>query len=143
MKQTTAAAIAALTLGLLSLPAEAGELPDATVAKELGVRSVTHTTRTSTIRGTTYSDVSYKDDRGAGLIVLRLGTVDQYELWKRGMGTQSTSVAGLGLEAFQVKVFRAVCAKSASSAVCVTPSLTNKTLKISDQQLQALVGAAL
>ena len=143
MKQTTAAAFAALALSLFSPWVEASELPDATVAKELGVSGVTHTTKTNTIRGTTYSDLSYKDDRGAGLIVLRLGTVGQYELWKHGMGTQSTPVADLGLEAFQVKMFRAVCAKSASSAVCVTPSFVNKNLKLSDAQIQALARAAL
>ena len=143
MKQTTAAAFAALARGLLSPLAGAGELADATVAKALGVSGVTHTTKANSRRGMTYSDLSYQDGQGSALFVLRLGTADQYSLWKQAMGTESTPVAGVGLEAFQVKTFRAVCAKSTSSAVCVTPSFVNKNLKISDVQIQALVSAAL
>lgn len=143
MKKTTAVALAALTLGLLSPLAGAGELADAAVAQTLGVSGVTHTAKAKTMRGMRYTDLTYKDGQGGGLFVLRLGTVDQFSLWKQAMGTDSTPVAGVGNEAFQVKMFRAVCAKSASSAVCVTPSFVNKNLKISDAQIQALASAAL
>ncbi|HEX5682921.1 MAG TPA: hypothetical protein VFY73_02700 [Ideonella sp.] len=143
MKQTTAAALAALTLGVIGPLAAAGELADAAVAKELGVSGVTHKTTTRTWHGKTYTDVAYKDGRGGDLFALRLGTADQYSLWKHAMGTVSTPVTGVGDEAFQVKNFRAICARSASSAVCVTPSFVNKNLTITDQQIQALVSAAL
>ncbi|WP_374562101.1 hypothetical protein [Ideonella sp.] len=143
MKTTTMAAAACAALALFSPLAGAGELTDAAVAQALGVSGVTHTIKAKSQRGMAYSDVIYKDGRGGDLIVLRLGTVDQYGLWKQAMGTESTPVSGVGIEAFQVKMFRAVCAKSASNAVCVTPSFVNKNLKISDAQIQALAGAAL
>jgi hypothetical protein len=123
--------------------AAAGELADALVAKQLGVGSVRHTSTTNSGRGMTYSDVSYQDGDGRDLFVLRLGTPDQFHLWRQAMGAQSTPVSGVGSEAFQVRTFRAVCAKSVTAAVCVTPSFASKGVQLSDQQIQALVAAAL
>lgn len=121
----------------------AGELADTLVAKQLGVSSVSHTSMTNSRRGATYSDVSYKDGDGRDLFVLRLGTPDQFNLWRQAMGTESTPVSGVGSEAFQVRTFRAICAKSVTAAVCITPSLVSKGVQLSDQQIQALVAAAL
>lgn len=143
MNSRVAFALAALTSSLICSVAHAGELADDAVAKALGVSGVTHTSKTNNKYGMTYSDVSYKDGKGADLIVLRLGAPDQFAMWKQAMGQDSTPVSGVGSEAFRVKTFRAVCAKSATSAVCVTPSFVNKSVKISDEQIEALVSAAL
>jgi hypothetical protein len=144
MKPTVMRAVLGSMAWLLCGPlAQAGELADATVAKQLGVSGVTHTTKTNTGRGMTYSDVSYKDGEGRDLFVLRLGTPDQFNLWRQAMGTDSTPVSGVGSEAFQVRTFRAVCAKGVTAAVCVTPSMVSKGVSLSDQQIQALAAAAL
>ena len=130
-------------LAVVSPLVAAGELADTLVAKQLGVSSVNHSTTTNSRRGMTYSDVHYKDGDGRELFVLRLGTPDQFNLWRQAMGTESTPVSGVGSEAFQVRTFRAVCAKSVTAAVCVTPGMVNKGVPLSDQQIQALVAAAL
>lgn len=131
-----------LAAAALAAPAAAGEPADATVATLLGTSGVTHTTKTATRYGMTYSDVTYQDREGA-LVTLRLGSVEQFEMWKQAAAGHTTPVAGLGVEAFQMTVVRSVCAKGASGAACATPDYLRKAPKISDAQLAALVKAAL
>lgn len=136
-------ALVAIALVVLSPLVLAAEIADSVVEKTLGIGGVRHTAKTLTKYGMTYTDVDYRDGNGQGLLTLRLGSPDQYALWKQAAGDQVAPVGNLGLEAFQVKTFRTICAKTQSAAACVTPDLLLDSLKISDPQVQALVKAAL
>jgi hypothetical protein len=119
----------------------AAELSDATIEKTLGVTGVSHATKTNTRYGQTYSDVAYK----AGdkhLVTLRIGNPEQYAVWKQAMAQDLSPVPGVGSDAFVVNTFRSVCAATASSAVCVTPSALHGK-QITQEQIVALVKAAL
>jgi len=135
-------ALAFLPLALVTVSAGAGELSDAMVEKTLGLRGVNHTLSTKTRYGMTYSDAHYQAG-GKELFVLRTGTPEQYAMWKQAMGAQSTPVSSVGSEAFRVKDFRAVCAKTATAAVCVTPSVLPGSPQLSDAQVDALTRSAL
>ncbi|MBB2487571.1 hypothetical protein H5407_20240 [Mitsuaria sp. WAJ17] len=132
----------ALSLSLLSLPAFSGELPDATVAKILGLTSVTHTVRSISAYGHKATDVTYQDAQGKELVTLRLAPAEQFAMWKSVTGIQMQPFPALGGDAFQYKEFRSVCAKSGASAVCATPDFLNKSKPISDAQLAELIKAA-
>lgn len=132
----------ALTLAALAAPAAAGEVADATVARLLGTSGVTHTTKTQSRHGMTYSDVTYQDGAGI-LVVYRLGSADQFALWQQVAGDQTQPVAGLGAAAFRMNGIRTVCAKGAAGAACATPYPARKGPVVSDEQLVALVKAAL
>jgi len=132
-----------LGLALLCPLAHAAEVTDALVEKTLGVSGVKHTTRTQTKYGMTFSDVEYKDQKGQGLVVLRLGTAEQYGMWKQTAGDDAAPVTGVGTDAFRYKTLKAVCAKSQAVAACVTPDFLLKSPTITDAHLQALVRAAL
>ncbi len=140
MKQLFASIIG---LAITCSAAQAGEIPDAFVEKTLGVSGVKHTSKTQSKYGMTFSDVEYKDSKGQSLVTVRLGSADQYGMWKQTAGPDAVPVSGLGAEAFRYKTLKAVCAKSESSAVCVTPDFLIKTPTITDAHLQALVKAAL
>jgi hypothetical protein len=67
-------------LALATHSLQAAEIADSVVEKTLGVAGVAHVTKTQTKYGMTYSDVEYKGQGGKFLLVLRLGTADQYAL---------------------------------------------------------------
>jgi uncharacterized membrane protein len=118
-----AAATALLALAAGTAPAaHAGEIADAQVSSTLGIAGVKHKTKTATKYGMTYSDASYVDAAGQDLFTLRLGTPEQYAYWKQASATDAVAVPGVGIEAFRMKTFRAVCAKTAAAAACVTTS---------------------
>ncbi|MEO3712666.1 hypothetical protein ABDJ40_07780 [Roseateles sp. 2.12] len=131
-----------LGLGLLSLPAFAGEVPDATVAKILGLPSVKHTVRPIAAYGIKATDVLYQDTQGTTVLTLRLASADQFAMWKSVTGIKIRPFPALGGDAFQYEDIRTVCAKSGGSAVCVTPDILNKAKPASDAQLAELVKAA-
>ncbi|RQP22513.1 hypothetical protein [Piscinibacter terrae] len=119
----------------------AAELSDATVEKTLGIAGVSHTAKTNTRYGQTYADVAYKiGDKG--IVTLRIGNPEQYAAWKQAMAQDASPVSGVGSDAFVVNSFRSVCASTASSAVCVTPSALHGK-QITQEQIVALVKAAL
>lgn len=128
---------------LLSGVAQAAELPDSLVEKTLGVSGVKHSSKTQNKYGIRFTDVDYQDGKGQTLFTLRLGTPDQYTMWKQAVGDDAQPFSVPGAEAFQYKSFKAVCAKSAAVAACVTPDFLLKSPVITDAHLQALVKAAL
>lgn len=132
----------ALSLSLLSLPAFAGEVPDATVAKILGLPAVKHTVRPISAYGIKATDVIYQNAQGTELVTLRLAPAEQFAMWKSVTGIQMAPFPALGGDAFQYKEIRSVCAKSGASAVCATPDVLNRTKPISDAQLAELIKAA-
>lgn len=132
----------ALSLSLLSLPAFCGEVPDATVAKILGLSSVKHTVRQISGFGHKATDVVYQDAQGKEVVTVRLASADQFAMWKSVTGIQMVPFPALGSDAFQYKDMRSVCAKSGGSAVCATPDFMNKSTPISDAQLAELIKAA-
>ncbi|WP_294637054.1 hypothetical protein [uncultured Aquabacterium sp.] len=140
MKLPTAAAIA---LALSSGFAHAAEVPDSLIEKTLGITGVKHEKVTQTKYGMTYSDVSYKTQNGETLLVLRLGTAEQYAFWKQAAGPALQPVSGIGAEAFQIKKPKTLCAKSQATAACATPDYFLKSPKITDEHLQIIVKAAL
>lgn len=119
----------------------ASELSDAAVEKALGISGVSHAAKTSTRYGQTYSDFTYKNG-DKGLVTLRVGNPEQYAVWKQAMAQDISPVAGVGSDAFLINTFRSVCATTASSAVCVTPSALHGK-QITQEQIVALVKAAL
>lgn len=132
-----------ISFALVCASAQAGDISDAFVEKTLSISGVKHTTKTQSKYGMTFSDVEYKDAKGQSLITVRHGTIDQYNMWKQTAGPDAIPVSGLGTDAFRYKTLKAVCAKSESTAVCVTPDFLTKTPTITDAHLQALVNAAL
>ncbi len=132
----------ALSLSLLSLPAFSGEVPDATVAKILGLPSVKHTVRPISARGLKATDVVYQDAQGIEVLTLRLASADQFAMWKSVTGIHMQPFPALGADAFQYMEIRSVCAKSGGSAVCATPDVLNRSKPVSDAQLAALIKAA-
>ena len=138
----TASLALSLSFSLLSLPALAGEVPDATVAKILGVPSVKHILRPISAYGIKATDVIYQDAQGKELVTLRLAPAEQFAMWKSVTGIQMAPFQALGGDAFQYKEIRSVCAKSGASAVCATPDFLNKSKPISDAQLAELIKAA-
>jgi hypothetical protein len=125
---------------LAATGAFAAELSDATVEKALGITGVSHTSKTNTKYGQTYSDVSYKSG-DKHLVILRIGNPAQFAAWKQAMAQDVSPVPGVGSDAFIVNTFRSVCATTASSAVCVTPSVHGQG--ITQEQIVALAKAAL
>lgn len=83
MKLLTASAIALI---LSSGSVHAAEVPDSLIEKTLGITGVKHEKVTHTKYGMTYSDVSYKTQSGELLLILRLGTAEQYAFWKQAAG---------------------------------------------------------
>ncbi|AWI55499.1 hypothetical protein DEH84_18100 (plasmid) [Aquabacterium olei] len=140
MKLLTASAIALI---LSSGSVHAAEVPDSLIEKTLGITGVKHEKVTHTKYGMTYSDVSYKTQSGELLLILRLGTAEQYAFWKQAAGPAVAPVSGVGAEGFQIKKPKSLCAKSQSTAVCATPDYFLKNPKITDEHLQAIVKAAL
>ncbi len=132
----------ALSLSLISLPAFCGEVPDATVAKILGLPSVKHTVRPIAAYGIKAKDVVYQDAQGTEVVTLRLAPAEQFAMWKSVSGLGMAPFPALGGDAFQYKEIRSVCAKSGASAVCATPDVLNRTKPISDAQLAELIKAA-
>jgi len=128
-------------LSLFAGSAAAAELSDAAIEKTLGVTGVSHATKTNTRYGQTYSDVTYKSG-DKHLVTLRIGNPEQYAVWKQAMAQDLSPVSGVGSDAFVVNSFRSVCAATASSAVCVTPSALHGK-QITQDQIVALVKAAL
>jgi len=128
---------------LLSFGAAAAEVSDATVEKILGVSGAKHSSKAQNRYGIQFSDVEYQDGKGQTLFTLRLGTPEQYALWKQAAGEDAQDLSGVGQEAFRYKSFKAVCAKSATVAACVTPDFLLKSPAITDAHLQALLKAAL
>jgi hypothetical protein len=135
--------LAAACLILSVNPARAGELSDEVVAKTLAVNGVTHVVRKKVRAGKSYDDLEYRDGLGQALVIVRLGTPQQYDGWKQSSGPDVEPVKGAGSDAFRYKPSRGVCARSATSAACVTPDFFLKTPKISNDQLESLVKAAL
>lgn len=133
----------ALAFTFCASGARAGELPDSLVEKTLGVSGVKHEKVTKTQQGMTYSDVEYKTQAGETLLVLRLGDAAQYAAWKQAAGPAARPVSGVGVEGFQFKVPRSLCARSAATAACATPDHFLKTPRITDEHLRTLVQAAL
>lgn len=131
----------ALVLSLIGTSAFAAELADAVVEKTLGAQGVSHSTKTHSRYGQTYADVSYKS-AGKDLVVLRVGSPEQYALWKQAAANEFTPVAAVGDEAFQLKKFRTVCAKTRTTAVCVTPDYLDAK-HLTQEQIVSLVRAAL
>ena len=132
----------ALSLSLLSLPAFSAELPDATVARILGLPSVKHTVRPIAAYGIKATDVIYQDAQGTMVLTLRLASADQFAMWKSVTGIKILPFPALGGDAFQYEDVRTTCAKSGGSAVCVTPDFLNKAKPVSDAQLAQLIKAA-
>jgi hypothetical protein len=139
--KTQLVSIVLLTLAIPTVPA--AEIADSVVDKTLGVAGVRHVTTTQTKYGNTYSDVEYQDAKGKYLMVLRLGTSEQYAMWKQMAGPQVLPVAGVGEEAFELNMMKSVCAKAGKSAACVTPANFADGTKITDAQVLALLKAAL
>jgi len=71
---------------LLSFGAAAAEVSDATVEKILGVSGAKHSSKAQKRYGIQFSDVEYQDGKGQTLFTLRLGTPEQYALWKQAAG---------------------------------------------------------
>jgi hypothetical protein len=130
-------------LTLATHAAQAAEIADSVVEKTLSVSGVRHTTKTQTKYGMTYSDVEYSAQGGKYVLVLRLGTPEQYALWKQVAGPETLPVTGVGEEAFELKMMKSVCARAGKNAACVTPSVLPDSPKISDAQVLALLRAAL
>jgi hypothetical protein len=121
-----------------SLPAAfGGELPDALVGKTLSITGVNHETVTRTQYGMTYSDVIYKDSAGEEVLMLRLATSEQYPVWKQAMGSGQV-IAGVGIEAFEIKSIRMICAKAAVRAACVIPFIP-RIKTVTNEQLIGLL----
>jgi hypothetical protein len=135
-----------VSMALLALAmhtVRAAEIADGVVDKTLAVTGVRHVTKTQTKYGMTYSDVDYRDQKGEPLLLLRLGDSAQYAMWKQVAGPAVLPVAGVGEEAFELKMMKSVCAKAGKSAACVTPANFADGTKITDAQLLALLKAAL
>lgn len=132
-----------LLLALATSFATAGEIPDAFVEKTLGVTGVKHTTKTKNALGTIFQDVDYVDGKGRGLLILRLGKPEQYDTWKKSAGTSARPIQGIGKEAFRFGGILSICARSATTAACVTPDLLLTSPRITEAQVQALLAAAL
>ena len=120
----------------------AGEPADAVVAQTLGVTGVTHAQAKSRYNKNA-NDFDYKGPDGKTLVTVRLGTPQEYDTWKQVAGADAEPIAGLGGDAFRYKTLKAVCARGAASATCVTPNFMLEQPKISTEQLKAVAKAAL
>jgi hypothetical protein len=133
-------------LTLVTHAVQAAEIADSVVDKTLGVAGVRHVTKTQTKYGNTYSDVEYWDSKGNYLMVVRLGTPEQYAMWKQAAASAILPLAGVGDEAFELsmtKTMKSVCAKAGQRAACVTPANFSDGTKITDAQALLLLKAAL
>lgn len=135
--------LSGIALAFCSGFVNAAEVPDSLIEKTLGITGVKHEKVTHTKYGMTYSDVSYKTQGGETLLVLRLGSAEQYAFWKQAAGPALEPVSGLGAEGFRIKKPKSLCARSQSTAACATPDYFLKNPKITDEHLQAIVKAAL
>ena len=123
--------------------AAAGEVSDAFIGKTLGVTGVKHEVKTRNGFGKTAQDMVFRDASGEGLITVRLASADLYALWKQAAGADASAVRGVGVEAFQVhEGLVYLCARSATSATCVTPDVLRNP-KPSNEQILAIARAAL
>lgn len=135
--------LGSLVLCLASSLAFAGEIPDSFVEKTLGVSGVKHTTKTKNAQGVIFQDVDYVDGKGRGLLILRLGQPEQYDVWKKSAGNSARPIPGVGKEAFRFGGILSICARSSGVAACVTPDLLLTSPRMTEAQVLALLAAAL
>jgi hypothetical protein len=141
--------IAAAASCLAGAPwAHAAELTDAAVAQALGASGVQHTAKARERNGMRYTDFNYESSSGQLLLSLRVADPVQYGFWKQAVSSGGGSIemlAGVGTEAFKISQPPSYCAKTDSTAACVTPGLTPPPglRKLSETQWLALLKAAL
>lgn len=135
--------LAPVLFSLATSVAVAGEIPDPFVEKILGVSGVKHTTKTKNAQGVIFQDVDYIDGKGRGLLILRLGKPEQYDTWKKSAGNAARPIPGVGKEAFRFGGVLSICARTSSVAACVTPDLLLTGPRVTEEQVLALLSAAL
>lgn len=133
--------LAGLSLTLACTGAMASGPSDTAFAKALGVPSLSHTAETQTKAGMTFSDRKYRDAKNEVVVILRLATPDQFDLWKQAAGAGAVPVSGVGSDAFGYKgMFGATCARNAARAACVMPTSGKK---FTEAQVREAVKVAL
>lgn len=127
--------------------AQATELTDAAVAQALGTPGVQHTAKARERNGLRYTDFNYEAG-GKLLLSVRVADPVQYGFWKQAVssgGGAMEPLAGVGTEAFKISQPPSYCAKTDSTAACVTPGLMPPAglPPVKEAQWLALLKAAL
>ena len=118
--------------------ASAAELSDATVEKILGIAGVHHGPA-QFLR----TDTSYRNAAGTLLFDLRKSVPSDYDIWKSLGGNRIEAVPDVAQEAFTNTRLGGLCARSGTSAVCVSPVPLPGSPVITRSQQIELVRAAL
>jgi hypothetical protein len=147
MRHLLAFATLATLTALAATPALATELSDAAVAQALGTTGVQHTAKARERNGMRYTDFNYETG-GKLLLSLRVADPVQYGFWKQAVssgGGAMEPLTGVGTEAFKISQPPSYCAKTDSTAACVTPGLMPPAglPPVKEAQWLALLKAAL
>jgi hypothetical protein len=127
-----------LLSSLIGSTALATELPDAFVEKVLGATGVHHEPGKYV-----KADLVYKNEAGQTLFSLRLAEPKIYEAWKSAAPDKIEAVSGVGDDAFTYKRLGGLCARTATSAACISALPLPGSIKLSPAQLATLIRAAL